>query len=123
MGLSVNWKRLFLRGLKWDAETNSATLDNTLKAAAQAKLLITASGRVLVSTSGNGRTNTFALPQAGQGASQTDIVEVVEEMFGLYTEARTNLGGSPTDDQVFAEMMLYLVPVQEVENDFVSLRG
>ena len=122
MGLSADWKRLFLRGLKWDAEDAESSLLDVLKTVARSRLEATSQGRVLTSTSGNGRTHTFTLPANGQGASQTDVVEVVEVMFRLYAEARENLGGTPTDDETFAEMLLLLEPVTETRNDFASLR-
>lgn len=123
MGLSADWKRLFLRGLKWDAEDAGSSLLDVLKTAARSRLESTSQGRVLTSTSGNGRTHTFTLPANGQGASQTDVVEVVEAMFRLYAEAKANLGGAPSDDETFAEMLLLLEPVNDIRNDFVALRG
>ena len=123
MAITTNWKRLFLRGVKWDAASGSVTLINQLKTVAQARLTDTAKGRALVSTSGNGRTVTFQIPANGAGVTALEIVDLIEELHRLYESAVSYLGGSPTDDQIFAEMLRLLEPVVEVENDFSNLRG
>lgn len=123
MAITTNWKRLFLRGAKWDAAAASRTLIAQLQVLAQARLTESGKGRVLVATAGNGRSTTFQLPTNGAGVTPLEVVDLIEELHRLYSTAVSNLGGTPTDDQIFAEMLALLEPVVEVRNDYSGLRG
>lgn len=122
MVVTTEFKRLFLRGLKWDAEEQTITLTAALKAAARAQLLQTNQGLSLVATSGNGHSTTFALPVSGRDASPQDIAGMLEDLLTRYDAAVEALGGTPSDDQIFTEMMAMLEAVTEVYSDFTHLR-
>lgn len=120
MAVSTDYKRLFIRGLAWDAADASATLYNTLKAASRAQLTKTASGKVLVSHTGNGTTSTYALPSSGD-VSPSDVAELCEEMLRRYEEAAADLGGTPTDSAILTEILSQLAPVRSCGYDFSQL--
>lgn len=123
MAVSTEFKRLFLRGIKWDADEAALTLFAGLKAAARARLTNTKTGKVLIGSTGNGHSVEYALPMAGRDVTPRDAAELCEEMLSLFDTAKTNLGGTPTDDQVFAEMLGLLAPVTETYADFTLLRS
>lgn len=117
-------KRLFLRNLFWDVEETGDSLANVLKAAAKARFEATATGKVLVSTSGNGHASSFSIPDE---FTAIDAAEMVSELLDRYDEARSKLVNdddidSPTDTQIKDEMMEKLVAVRGFEYDFDGIR-
>jgi hypothetical protein len=125
--VTTDFKRLFLRGLKWDAEDASvATLAATLKTAARAQLTTAGTGTILTGTSGNGHSVTFSLPMGGRGLTPQDMAELCEDMLTRYDAAETAViaagTAEPTDDQIFTEMMAMLEPATESYPDFTQLR-
>jgi hypothetical protein len=125
--VTTDFKRLFLRGLKWDAEEAPvATLAATLKTAARAQLTTAGNGTVLTGTSGNGHSVTFSLPMGGRGLIPQDVAELCEEMLQRYDAAVAALVAAgtaePTDDQIFTEMLALLEPVYDAHPDFSQLR-
>lgn len=124
MVVTTEFKRLFLRGLKWDATDASPTitLAAALKAAAQAQLVQTSTGLALIATSGNGHSTTFSLPVSGRGAVPQEIAEMIEDLLTRYDAAVATLGGTPSDDAIFTEMMAMLQAVTEVSNDYRNMR-
>jgi L-asparagine transporter-like permease len=87
--VTTDFKRLFLRGLKWDAEdaSESPTLADTLKTAARAQLTTAGTGTILTGTSGNGHAVTFSLPMGGRGMTPQDMAELCEDMLTRYDAA------------------------------------
>lgn len=120
--VATAYKRLTLRGLKWDAEAASSTLTAVLKSAAQARLTETAKGKVLIATAANGHTTTFALPQNGASLTPQCAAEMISDLLDRYDKAVATLGGTPTDAQIFAEMMAMIEPVRETLEDFSLIR-
>jgi hypothetical protein len=120
--VSTNYKRLFLRGLRWDAD--KGPLLDVLKAVSRARLKDTQGGKVLTATTGNGQSATYTLPFNGAGASPQDIAELCEEMLTRYEAAVAEVSDSLTEDiaanndLIFNEMMALLQPVHEVAADF-----
>jgi hypothetical protein len=114
--------RLTLRGLKWSAESGSTSLEAVLKSAAQSRLSQTESGKVLVGTAANGHSVTYALPSNGNSLTPASAAEMISYLLDLYDAAKAALGGTPTDTQIFNEMMARLVPAREVHHDHLSLR-
>lgn len=128
---TTDFKRLFVQGLKWDAEDQSTeespvTFYAALKAASRARLTDNKTGRVLIGSAGNGRTVTFALPMNGQGLTPTDIAELCGEMLRRYDEAKADLVAAgtadPTDDEIYAELLAKLVPITESTIDMQGMR-
>lgn len=126
MATSTNYKRLFLRGLKWDAEDSGQSLLEVLKTASRARLTSTQTGAVLRSTAGNGKTVEFSLPANGQGLSPQDAAELCEEIFGLYEAAAAGLSVAATaanESVIFPEMLALLTSAHEVHADYAELRA
>lgn len=121
--MTTAYKKLTLRGLQWDAEAGSLTLAAVLKSAAQARLSETSSGLVLTGTAGNGHTVSFALPATnGLSLSSESVAEMISDLLDRYDAAIAVLGGTPTDAQIFSEMLAQLVPIRSVTDDFSQLR-
>lgn len=90
--------------------------DNWL--AAQARV---SSGQLIASTAANGHSTSFSAPGA-DGLSPADYVEMWDELVTLFGQVKTDIGGSPTDATIYAEMMARLVPCYESEPDFSGMR-
>jgi hypothetical protein len=118
VAVSTEFKRLFLRGIKWDADEGATTLFAQLKAIARARLTDTKAGKVLILSLANGHRVDYALPMSGRDVTPRDVVELCEEMLTLFDTAKTNVGSTPTDDQIFAEMLGLLSPITEVYADY-----
>jgi hypothetical protein len=126
--VSTDYKRLFLQGLKWDAEDAGITLAEALKVAARAKLTSVDGGLVLIGVAGNGMSQTFTLPANGANLNPVSAAELCAEMLRRYDEAVADLAGqtpaveSPTDAQIFATMKTLLKAVRSYRSDFSQLR-
>jgi len=119
--VSTRYMRLTLRGLKWAADDGATTLAAVLKSAAQARLTQTESGKFLVGTAANGHTVSYALPTNGF-LGPASAAEMISYLLDLYDVSEAALDGTPTDQQIYDEMMLRLVPAREVHHDFAHLR-
>lgn len=101
----------------------SSTLASLLRAARRARLEATERGKVLVSTSGNGHSSTFEMPD---DFTAVDAVELVEEISRRYDEALAYLiqegDPTPTDAELAAEMLDKLHAVRSVACNFEGLR-
>ena len=96
---------------------------NTLNAAAISNA---GSGKTIASTSGNGRSVTFATPLSttkapSDGATPSDIVELMDRLFALYDAAVT--AGNATDATRYTYMLTNLRPVRKVRNDYRLARS
>lgn len=109
MATPIAYKRLFLRGLKWDSETDGTTLAATLKTAAQGKIEITERGMFLVGASANGTSSSFQLPQGSITPESVSLL--VSELLDNYDTALAALiaagDPTPTDDEIYTEMLSY----------------
>ena len=88
-------------------------LYDALKACAFSQLTITQTGRLVMTSSGNGQTTTFALPPNQSGLTPVAIHELFEEFLTRFEDALTDLGiampaDSSQDANIFAQMMSYL---------------
>jgi hypothetical protein len=123
---TTDFKRLFLRGLKWDSEDQGLTLAEALKASARAQLVEVNGGKILTQTAANGGTFTFTLPANGQGLSPSAVAETIERLLREYDAATAAVIAagtpSPTDEQIFTEMMAQLVTVRETYADVSEIR-
>jgi hypothetical protein len=79
------------------------------------------SGQLIASTSANGHSTSFSTP-GSDGLSPSEVVELWRELIDLHDQVKTDIGGSPSDAVVKAEMMARLVPCFESEGDFSALR-
>lgn len=119
--VSTDYKRQALRRLKRvaAAATPAISLLAALEALGDARFKETQSGRVLVGAAGNGQSVSFAV--IGDITPVTQV-ELAEDLHRRYDEAKANLGGAPSDGQIFDEMMALLQPVRSVVNSYRSLR-
>lgn len=118
MAASTTFKKLLLRGIKWDAEAQTLTLADALKAAVQAKFSSsTSKGRFLSGTSQAGHAVSFTLP-SHRDATPQEIAEATLELLELFEAVVAELGGSPTDDEVLTAMLAKLIPCRSVQSDF-----
>lgn len=118
-GVATNYKRAFLRDLFDTAQEEGGTLLAALKAASRARLQAGSSGKVLVGHSANGHDHTWQIPSS---FTPDEAVNLVEELRTRYDEARAKLVAtdeieSPTDSQIFNEMMDKLRPVRSFVHD------
>lgn len=94
----------------------------TYETAARATI---AGGQVVASVSATngagGRSSSFFEPEKS-GMTPLDAVELWRELINLFDQVYSDIGGTPTDAVVKAEMMARLVPAYEAEGDFSSLR-
>lgn len=76
------------------------------------------SGKILQSTSGNGRSVAF-LVNGSQGVTPTDMVELAGRLLDLYDAAVS--AGNATDLSRFTWMMANLKPIRSYRSDFSNL--
>jgi hypothetical protein len=127
--VSTEYKRLFLRGLKWSAEEEGISLYAALKAAARGRLSQTANGKVILATTGNGQSVTFSIPNEHSAFTPQAAAELCEELLTRFeaavtatgTSAAASLDGS-NDAALLTEMLALLEPITEVHSDFSELR-
>lgn len=119
--VSTEYKRLFLRDLQWSAEDQNISLADALKAAARGRLSETKTGRVIISTAGNGKSVSFNTPSSASFSPQV-AAELCSELLDRYDAAVAYLGGTPTDADILAEMLAMLQVVAEASTDFSDLR-
>lgn len=103
--------------------TSPATFLGRLEAQADdAVTALSASGSIK-STSGNNKSVEFFGP-GDTGLSSTELGTLTGEMLRLYSMSRTALGGSPTDEAIYNEMLFRLDPVTEFgPSTFDALRA
>lgn len=118
--VSTPTKRLFLRVVKADAAARNLSLDSVLLEYATAQVKATKGGVVVLSTSTNGQSFTFAPP--GEGLDPEAFTEMVSDLLDRYDTAKATLadGGNstPSLDQIYDSMMAVLFPITEVRTDF-----
>lgn len=115
-------KRLFLRGIKWDAQSNDQALYEVLMSIAHAKATEMRDGRIIQSSGMGGASVSFTFPQ---GMTPTEAASLASEMLDRYEVAVAGLpiDPAPSDDQIFAAMMDQLRPVRGViRPDFSTMR-
>lgn len=105
--------------MRTDAATRVLSLDAVLLeyATAQVKQV---KGGVIISTSTNGQSFTFAPP--GESIDTESFMEMVSDLLDRFDTAKATLAeagnSSPTLDDIYNSMMAVLVPITEVRTDF-----
>jgi hypothetical protein len=120
-GASVEFKRLLLRGIGWDASKAGVGLRDALQAACQARLEENRSGLALVGAKGNGAEITFGLPQMSSRLTPATIVDSVSQLYDIYEDAVFELGvdqETVTDESVLARMLTLLQPRTSTRSDY-----
>lgn len=113
MAASTPYVRSYLRKAWADAQAEGVTLAAKLSALNAAAVATTATGQVIQSTSGNGRSVTFS--DSGS-ATPHDIVEILDLLLNLYDSAVAD--GETTDAGRYSWMMEHLVPVRAFRTTF-----
>jgi hypothetical protein len=117
--VATTFKRLFVRIALKSAQEAGDTLLSVLMASAQSRIDATQSGKVLVASSVNGHSHTWQIPS---DFSPQDAAEMVSEILDRYDEAKAKLVAdgttSPTDQQIYDELMDKLQPVKSISPDF-----
>lgn len=124
VAVATQFKRIFLRNLYWSAEESGNSLLNVLKAAVKGQIKQVGAGKVLVGSAGNGHSGSWEIPD---DFNTTDATTMLGELVDRYYEAQTELTAeqdisSPTDLQIFNEMMDKLRPVTTLRHDYTGLR-
>jgi hypothetical protein len=119
--VSTLFARTFLRYVNLDATTRTPSvslltvLNEHLIAAGKAM----AGGLTVISQTGNG--HSYTLIEAKR-FSPVQYSEMIGEFLDLYENCKAGLitegAPTPTDAQIFADMLTYLVPATEVTPDF-----
>ena len=99
-------------------------MSESLNALAFGSFKATSTGRYVTSTSAANRTVTFSIPPAGRGLTSTEVGELLSQLLDLYDQSEDALISagitSPTDAQIYTEMMDRLIPRRVVRSDFSS---
>jgi len=68
----------------------------------------------------------YEIAPRGQGYSPSDVAEAIESLVTMFEDSKATLIArsipTPTDDQVFQEMLARLVPCVEAISDYTNLR-
>jgi hypothetical protein len=122
VAVSTDYKRLFLRGLYRSALRAPCTLVAMLNGLVDGSYKSTNGGRTIISTAASGRKVDFETPPAGRGITQLDVAETVSQLMDLYEESHDALVSagvtSPTDSQIYDEMLDRLIARRSVRSDF-----
>jgi hypothetical protein len=115
---STPFVRSYLRNLWAEAQSANITLLAKLTALNASAVTSVASGKVLQSTSGNGRSVTFQV-NATEGVTPTELVEMLDRLINLYDAAVA--AGNTTDSARYAYMLAALRPVTAYHSKFQTL--
>lgn len=121
MAVSTPFARSFFRQAWADAQASGLTLLDKLNALNASAVANAGTGKTIASTSANGRSVSFAAPLSttkapSDGATPTDIVELMDRLMNLYDAATA--AGNSTDPTRYAWMLTNLRPVRKVRNDY-----
>lgn len=117
-------RKSFLRNRYRYAVDNSQTLLQTLEDLEDAQYDAVSDGLVLVSTSGNAHESRYRFPS---GFDSGDIMELISDLIDRYEEAEAKLIAddeisSPTDAQIYTEMLARMKPIRDYQSDFSAIR-
>jgi hypothetical protein len=115
---STPFIRSFLRNAWAEAQAANQTLLAKLSALNAAAVVSMGSGKVLQSTSGNGRSVTFQV-NASEGVTPTDIVEMMDRLLNLYDAAVA--AGNATDSTRYTFMLSKLKAVTSFRGDYSQM--
>jgi hypothetical protein len=126
--VSTLYKRAFLRKLYNSSAETGESLQDVLQAASDGSIQSTpagvpTSGKVLTGSAANGHSYSWSVDPK---MDPVTVTELVEELFERYESAKAKLiecgNATPTDAQIYAEMVDKLNAVDSVANDFTDLR-
>ena len=117
MAVSTYFARGFLRHIYQDV-THGNTLLDRLTALNSSTIHQLETGRVIQSTSGNGRSVTFQV-NASEGVTPTEMAELISRLLDLYDAAVA--AGNTTDATRYGYMMGLLKPVRAFRSTFATL--
>lgn len=124
----------YLLNLAWNAEDADASLYSVIKAAIRGSFRDTNAGRMVVSTSGNGRSTSVLIPDFLKTMTHDDVRRWFVQLLSVYNATRATLGlavisdsneDEKDNDAAIVAAMLdddKLQPVTQFQNDFTALR-
>lgn len=118
MGLSTLFKKAILRRWYAKAIAEGGLFFDALNALLLVQVDANFTGKHLIATMGNGHSVQFEIVE---GMTPVSMVELCEEFIELYEASAGHLT-SPTEAQIFTEMLWQLAPADEVHSDFSMLR-
>ena len=92
---------------------------DALKAFRSGRVTESKGGTVIIMTSGNGHEARYSVDQ---GFTQTDALELAQELVDAFREAYAKLGGTPTDQEVLDEMLVHLQAPSGIYSRFTDMR-
>lgn len=117
--VATSYKRLFVRVALKNAQDAGDKLSNVLIAYGVARIQATSTGKILVATSANGHSHNWQIPSE---FNTQDAADLVSEILDRYDEAVAKLiadgTDSPTDQQIYDEIMDKLQAVRSYASDF-----
>ncbi len=117
MAVSTAFTRGLLRRI-YSTVTDGVTLLDRLTSLSNAAIQSVESGRVLQSTSGNGRSVEFQV-NAQEGVTPTEMAETYSRLLDLYDQAVA--ASNTTDATRYGFMMGQLKAIRSFRNDFSNL--
>lgn len=128
--LSSDYKLAFVVVLKKGADALTQSFWDALVSLTTARIESTRTGRALISTSSNGKVVAYAMPATASNLTEVAIAELCGELMRYYRQAKADLilagtaavPATPTDGEIYEELLGYLEPVYEVGNDYTGLR-
>lgn len=126
MAVSTPFARSYFRQAWADAQAAGQTLLEKLNALNAAAVANAGTGKTIQSTSANGRSVSFAAPLSttkapADGATPSDIVELMDRLFNLYDAAVA--AGQSTDPARYAWILTNLRAVRKIRNDYRLARS
>lgn len=122
MAASTPFARSYLRQTWALAQAEGLSLLAKLTEQSSAAVAAVASGQTILSTSGNGRSVTFAggtgtTSNPSEGITPNDVVELADRLLNLYDDAAA-VASNTTDSLRFAWMLDHLRPVRSFSTEF-----
>jgi hypothetical protein len=102
------------------AVASGVSLLTQLQTEGDARIAATETGQIVATTAGNGLSVGFSNPGAA-GSTPAQMASLCGEMLRRYDDAKSTLGGSPTDAQIYAKMLADLVSIPAYGHEFADL--
>jgi hypothetical protein len=118
-GLRAVTKRAILEQIAEDGARAGLSLADAISAFRKGRITGHGSGRVITATMGNNHRAEYAIDPE---LTQTDAVDLAQELSERLREAAIKLSGSPTDSELLTEVLRCLQAQTEVVSDFTDLR-
>lgn len=116
MRATADFIRLFVRGLKWDADEQAITFEQALKNASRARLEVSSKGKVLIGTASGGTSVSYALPAIGD-ITADDVVSICSQLLDVVDRIKAATP-AVTDAALYTAVLADVAPVRSTRPDF-----